>query len=111
MMNSFWQKTLPIRKRLLKFGRHFLSSTHLLILGLALVWMVFFDRYNLISQYKVRQQIENLHQDKAYYLKSLDEVDYAYDRLFNDPEELERYAREKYFMKRADEDVFVVTEE
>lgn len=93
-----------------KFITAFLSKTHLLILAFACIWMVFFDRYNLKSQFSMRQQIIELEQDKAFYLKSIEKVDYEYDKLFNNPEALEQYAREKYYMKRADEDVFVVAE-
>ena len=109
-MKRFFSSSTPFWKVAGKFLVAFLSKTHLLILVFACVWMVLFDRYNLKSQYSMRQQIEQLEQNRAFYIKSIEEVDYAYDKIFTQPEELERYAREKYFMKRADEDVFVIAE-
>ena len=100
---AFWRNT---GKMILAF----FSKTHLFILVFACVWMIFFDRYNLNSQLSMRQQIEQLEQDKAYYIDAIEKVDYEYDKLFNQAESLERYAREKYYMKRSDEDVFVVSE-
>lgn len=108
-MKRFFSTFAPVWEILGKFFRAFLSKTHLLILVFACVWMVFFDRYNLKSQFNMRQQIVELEQDKAFYIKSIEKVDYEYDKLFNSPEALEQYAREKYFMKRSDEDVFVVS--
>ncbi len=57
----------------------------------------------------MRQQIEQLEADKAFYTQSIENVDYEYDNIFNHEESLERYAREKYYMKKSDEDVFVVS--
>ena len=107
-MNAFW---ISIRTPLLRIGNFllkFVGSTYLIIVMVAGSWMVFFDRYNLISQYKMRQQIAKLAQDKAFYEKATREIDYAEEQLHRDPEALERYAREKYFMKKSDEDVFVI---
>ena len=71
--------------------------------------MVFFDRYNLISQYKMKEQIKQLQKDEVHYQKSIEKLDFEADRLFNDQEELEKFAREKYFMKKDEEEIFLFT--
>jgi cell division protein FtsB len=110
-MKRFFSLSTPFWGSVGKLFLAFLSKTHLLILAFACIWMVFFDRYNLKSQFSMRQQIMELEQDKAFYIKSIEKVDYEYDKLYHNPKALEQYAREKYYMKRADEDVFVVSGE
>jgi cell division protein FtsB len=88
-----------------------LRDKYVIVLLVAGLWMLFFDRYNLFSQAKMRNQISQLNADKAYYEKGIHDLDYEADKLFNDPEELEKFARERYLMKKRNEDVFVVMEE
>ncbi len=95
-------------KRLLQHLKALLTSKYLIVLSLAIVWMIFFDNYNLPSHVSMNQQISQLKADKQFYQKAIQEVDFEYAKLYNNPEALERYAREQFYMKRADEDVFVV---
>ncbi|RMG59566.1 MAG: septum formation initiator family protein [Bacteroidetes bacterium] len=87
------------------------ATKYFLVLLIAGIWMLFFDRYNLIAQYRMEARIESLQADLAHYQRALEQVEAEQDRLQGDPEALERYAREKYFMKKAGEEVFVVVEE
>ncbi|MCB0835052.1 MAG: septum formation initiator family protein [Bacteroidetes bacterium] len=96
-----------ISNKLLKF----FTSRYFWVLLFAGVWMVFFDRYNLISQYKMKEQIKQLQKDEVHYQKSIEKLDFEADRLFNDQEELEKFAREKYYMKKPGEDIYVIVEE
>jgi cell division protein FtsB len=84
------------------------GTKYLIVLMIAAVWMLFFDRYNLRSQQQVEAQIERLEQDRAHYQQAINALDYEVDQLFTDAEELERFARERYHMKRPNEDVYVV---
>jgi len=86
------------------------GTKYLIVLMIATVWMLFFDRYNLRSQQRVQAQIERLQQDRAHYRQAISALDYEVDQLFTDGEELERFARERYHMKRPNEDVYVVVE-
>jgi cell division protein FtsB len=86
------------------------GTKYVLVLLSATVWMLFFDRYNLHSQQRVQNQIERLQQDRDHYQQAIHALDYEVDQLFTDAEELERFARERYYMKRPNEDVYVVVE-
>ncbi|MDX2245254.1 MAG: septum formation initiator family protein [Bacteroidia bacterium] len=86
------------------------TSKYFLVFVFAAVWMVFFDRYNLISQYRMSEQIRELQKDEQHYLEAIEKVDYQTDQIFSNMDELERYAREKYYMKRPGEDVFIIVE-
>ncbi|MEM9936179.1 MAG: septum formation initiator family protein [Bacteroidota bacterium] len=87
-----------------------LTNKYLLVFIFAGIWIIFLDTYNLVAQYKVSTQIEQLESDIAYYGQAIQEVDYERRILFQDAEELERYVREKYYFKRSNEDVFILTE-
>ncbi|MEO0584966.1 MAG: septum formation initiator family protein [Bacteroidota bacterium] len=87
------------------------GTKYILAFLIAAVWMVFFDRYNLISQHKLDQQIEELQEDRDFYIQVIEEIDLEASRLQKDPEAIERFAREKYYMKRPGEDVYVIVEE
>lgn len=86
------------------------GTKYVAVLLVAGVWMLFFDQYNLRSQQEVQAQINRLRQDKVHYQRAINALRYEDDHLFSDPEALERFARERYYMKRSNEDVYVVVE-
>jgi cell division protein FtsB len=75
-----------------------------------LVWMIFFDKNDLFSQYQYRQQVNKLKQEREFYQKETDKVKKDLDELTSDPKKLEKFAREKYLMKKDNEDVFVIVQ-
>ena len=72
------------------------------------VWMSFFDSDNLLVQFKLSRKIKNLKNQKAFYAKEIAKNKSALNALQYDTTKLEDYAREKYFMKKDNEDIFVV---
>jgi len=82
-----------------------------LIAGVAfLVWMVFFDRYDFATQYNYLQEKNKLEKEKAFYGLENKKIEKAIKDAQYDPNEIQRIAREKYKMKRENEDVYVITE-
>jgi len=80
--------------------------------GLAfLVWMLFFDKNDLASQYEYRQQVNKLRHDRDFYLKETTDVNKQLTELSTDNNALEKFAREKYLMKKENEDIFVVVKD
>jgi cell division protein FtsB len=73
-----------------------------------LVWMIFFDKNDLFSQYQYHQQVSKLKQERNFYKSETDKVSKDLEELTSNPEELEKFAREKYLMKKPNEDVFVI---
>lgn len=76
-----------------------------------LVWMTFFDSNDLITQIKLSHKLAELENTKEFYENKIVEVKNDREALLNDPELLEKLAREKYLMKRGSEDIFIVVEE
>ena len=82
------------------------------ISGLAfLVWMSFFDRNDMISQLEYRSQVNKLKDEKEFYTKEIAQVEKDLTELTTNQQKLEKFARDKYLMKRDNEDVFVIVEE
>ena len=75
------------------------------------VFMIFFDKNDLFSQYQYYQQVSKLKLERDFYLKETEKVNKDLKELTSDPKELEKFAREKYLMKKDNEDVFVIVKE
>lgn len=76
-----------------------------------LIWMLFIDANDLITQFKLKQQLETLENEKAYYQEKIGEVKKDREELLSNDALLEKFAREKYLMKKETEDLFIVVEE
>ncbi|GAA0188370.1 hypothetical protein GCM10009122_46540 [Fulvivirga kasyanovii] len=73
--------------------------------------MLFIDANDLVSQIKLKNQLETLEDEKSYYLQKIEEVKKDREELLSNDQLLEKFAREKYYMKKESEDLFVVVEE
>ncbi len=87
------------------------GTKYVLVLTGALMYLLWGDRYNLRSQHAVEDQIQELRADRDHYQKAIDELEYEAEQIRTDRETLERFGREQYYMKRSNEDVFVIVEE
>jgi cell division protein DivIC len=72
------------------------------------VWMIFFDNNSLKRQRQLNKQIGEINAMKAYYQEEISKNQQAIHDLQTDQETMEKYAREKYLMKRDSEDVYIV---
>lgn len=75
------------------------------------MWLAFFDKNNLIHQWRMRKQLIELRRDKNYYQEEIERDSTAIRELKENPEALERYARENYLMKKEGEDIFIIVED
>lgn len=76
-----------------------------------LVWMIFLDSNDLISRFKLGIKLRNLNSEKEYYQQKIAEVQKDREELMTNRELLEKFAREKYLMKKETEDIFIIQEE
>lgn len=88
-----------------------LKNKYVLVVLIFLVWMLFFDRHNISYLLSLREQAAQSRQDLEYYKKEIRETRTKLEELTSDQQKLEKFGRETYFMKRADEDVFVFVPE
>jgi cell division protein FtsB len=87
------------------------KNKYFLVTVAFVVWMVFFDKNDLFSQYQYHQQVSKLKEERDFYKTQTAKVSKDLDELTSDPERLEKFAREKYLMRKDNEDVFVIEKE
>ena len=88
-----------------------LKNKYTLIAAFFVVWMTFFDRNDFISQYSYRQELNKLESDREYYQAEIEKNKKEAHELMSDPDNLEKFAREKYLMKKEDEDIFLIVKD
>ncbi|MES2830255.1 MAG: septum formation initiator family protein [Bacteroidota bacterium] len=75
------------------------------------VWMLFFDKNDLIAQYEFKSEVSKLQEEKDFYVQEIAQVKTDLNELNTNLGTAEKFAREKYFMKKDNEDVFVIIRE
>ena len=92
-----------MKNRLLKL----IKSTYGVIIILFIIWMIFFDSNSLIIHNELNNDINELYEQKSYYEKEIvkDNIEL---KLIQSDSGLEKYAREKLFMKKDNEEVFLI---
>jgi cell division protein FtsB len=98
---------LPEKKRILKW----LKNKFVLATIIFTIWIGFLDENNLLERYQNHRQLKQLKADKEYYQQKIKEDSKRLNELKTDNENLEKFAREQYMMKKDNEDVFVIVEE
>ena len=82
-----------------------IRNRYFLVLVLFFGWLIFFDKHNIWTQFKLQQSLNKLKSYEEFYTEKIEEVKQeAIDLERNQ----EKFAREKYFMKKKNEDVFVI---
>jgi cell division protein DivIC len=88
-----------------------LRNKYVLTISLFAIWMLFFDQNNLVDRIKMSSEIRQLENDREYYMEQIQKDSTRLDELTTNKENLEKYAREQFLMKKPDEDVFLVIED
>ncbi|MDR6560688.1 MULTISPECIES: septum formation initiator family protein [Arcicella] len=82
-----------------------------LTLSVLVVWMIFFDDNNVFSQFKMYRELGRLEDETAYYAQKLKEVEKEKIEVMGNSSLIEKFAREKYLMKKPNEEIFVIVDE
>lgn len=82
-------------------------NRYVLILITFIVWMVFFDENSWINHNEFNNEINKLKKEKEYYKSQIDEDKELINKL-DDKEELEKFAREEYKMKKENEEIYII---
>ncbi len=85
----------------------FIRNKYLLTIAAMLVWLLFFDKNDVFTQYELISKVEKLQKDKTYYLREISSHRQQLHELKTNKKSLETFSREKYLMKKENEDVFV----
>lgn len=88
-----------------------MGNKYLIASVIFLVWILFFDENSITRHLRDRRQLSELVQQKAYYQERIAADKQKFEELHKGKAELEKFAREQYYMSKPDEDVFVIVEE
>src|SRR5690349_18768192 len=81
----------------------YLKNKYVITVLVFFMWMLFFDRNDIITRVKLKNQLAKLQKEKEFYREEIKKVEETNALLFSNDETLEKFAREKYLMKRDDE--------
>ncbi len=87
-----------------------LKNKYFISLAAFIFILFFFDKNDIFTQLERRKELRELGQSKRYYTTRIATERKELEALKNDPSALEKYAREKYLMKRDNEDLFLIPE-
>lgn len=87
-----------------------LNNFYVIFAASFILWMAFFDGNNLYSQYEQRKRINELRQERDFYKTNVEQLQKEIAELNRNPKMLEKFAREKYLMKKPNEDIYIVQE-
>lgn len=94
------------KKKVSQYLRPFKNIYILVLIGFS-IWMIFFDAHSLLLHHELNQEIKELESEKEYYKNEMKKDRKAIKEL-STPEGAERMARETYFMKRPNEEIYII---
>ncbi|MDE5420682.1 septum formation initiator family protein [Ancylomarina sp. DW003] len=87
------------------------SNKFTITLLIFFLWLLFLDQHSIWERKKYQNNIEALKKDKKHYLTKIKKDKESIHELKTNRENLEKFAREKYLMKKRNEDIFIIIEE
>ena len=88
----------------------FLKNKYFLSLSIFGIVILFLDKNDFFAQMDRRKELRELEHSKKHYTKEIATERKELEALKNNPATLEKYAREKYYMKRDNEELFLISE-
>ena len=96
-----------MNKNILNIARRFVRNKYFFTFLLFIIWIAIFDKNSFLEQHKYKKRIHELERQKTYYISKFKEDSVKLEE-FKSPEKLEKFARENFYMKKDDEDLFVI---
>lgn len=85
-----------------------LKNRYFIVLVLFAGWMIFFDKHDIITQWRLQNTVDQLEEDKTYYEEKIKE---AQQKRLDLEVNKEKFAREEYYMQKKNEDVYIIVDE
>ena len=85
----------------------FLKNSYAIIIIIFVIWMIFFDSNSILVHNELNNDINDLNNQKEYYKNEIERDNIELNQIKTDSG-LEKYAREKLFMKRENEEIFII---
>ncbi len=87
---------------------HWLRNKYIITIIVFVLWLLLFDANNLLDRWRDMRKFKTMEKDREYYSNRVEEDRRKLDELRTSDENLEKFAREQYRMKKPDEDVYIV---
>jgi cell division protein FtsB len=94
----------------MQFLPRWITNKYFLAASFFVVWLAFFDHNDMILSYKRKKELKELKEKKAYYQERIQETRDELNAMRVNTASLEKVAREKYLMKKDNEDLYVIEE-
>lgn len=88
-----------------------LKNKYVIAILAFVVWIMFFDRNNFINQVRLVNTLHELNDQKEFYQREIRKDSAELHRLKTDTSSLEKFAREKYLMKKENEDIYLIIDQ
>ncbi len=98
----------PLLRRGLGRLPSWLKNKYLITAVFFVIWMLFFDPKDLLSDFERRNKLNELQSSELHLKQIITESNQELGLLKNNAQSIEKYAREKYMMKKDNEDLFIV---
>jgi len=98
-------------KQKLKIFKPLIRDKYAITVLIFIVWMLFFDQNSIIDSVSLSRGIKTLKQEKERLVDEINRNRENINELQSSPENLEKFAREEYLMKKRDEDIFIIVQE
>ncbi len=105
---SYLKMTNPLQKRL-KI-RKLLLNKYTIVFVVFAVLVTFFDNHSLIHRWETHRRIVEMEKELNYYQNEIKDTKQKNNELRSDKENLEKFAREHFYMKKESEEIFIVKE-
>ena len=83
------------------------KNIFVLISVVFVIWMLFFDTNSFLTHVELNKEIKDLETEKEYYKREIEKDNKEIKKL-SDDEGLEKFARETYYMKRENEEIYII---
>jgi cell division protein FtsB len=91
-----------------RFLRKYVLNKYIITIFLFLIWMVFFDSTSFLVINEIDNTIAKNEKELAHYKSEYEKNNSFYEKLMNSKSEKEKFARENYFMKKPNEEIFII---
>lgn len=100
----------PIEKKSnrMSFFKKTVMNKYFITIFLFLLWMIFFDSTSWLVIKDLTMEVDKYEEQLAFYKAEYEKNDAYYKKLMNNKSEKEKYARENYFMKKRNEEIFIL---
>ncbi|MFY7888233.1 MAG: FtsB family cell division protein, partial [Spirosomataceae bacterium] len=98
------------KKQLLDIANNKYRFYTLTFLGL-FIWMLFFDANDIFTQIRMYRELARLEDERVYYVEKLKALEKERMEVMGNKKLIEKFAREKYLMKKPKEEIFVLVDE